>query len=254
MHGFLHEKYAQLLLDHEGIIIPETGTTSLSPTTAKNQLHKCDAPTIELGGYVVCEGCGLVLEVDMIEKDPPARRYHRLYRHEGTSVWLGSDEDSYIPMKRFYKPLTHFRQHLRAYLFARSIPIPDDVIVHMKERVDIMGKDAYIRVKAELKSIKHQELYRDIFTIIYRLGGVKPTISPEQIDSMCNYFKRWYFHYNRMNRFGKHNCPSVHMLLDIILKEFGHTPYYFIPSLKSAKLRQRVREIYDQVKWCLSQS
>lgn len=248
----IHEKYAELLADYLGYdTIPENNILNQIPVKS---VHPCIAPTIEHGGYLVCEMCGFVLQIDMIEKNPPTRRNHRLYRHEGTSAWLGADEDSYIAVKRFYKPLTHFRQHLRAYLYARSIAIPDDVISHIQCHVDIMAKDAYHLVKTELKKINHQALYRDIFTIIYRLGGHKPDISPEQIDCMCNYFKRWYYHFNKLNRFGKHNCPSVHMLMDIILREFGHTPYYYIPTLKSAKLRHRVVEIYESVKWYLSQA
>lgn len=210
--------------------------------------HGCDAPTIETyEGYTVCEGCGLVLKTDQIEKDPPQYRNRRAYRHEG-SQWLGGDEDSYMPRKRFYKSLTQFRQYLRAYLFARSVDLPEDMMIHLRINVSIDSRDAYTQVKRELKKLKRQKFYKDAFTIIYALGGIKPQVSPETVDAMCNYFKRWFFHFNSIGRYGRHNTPSILMMVDIILREFDHEPYYYIPTLKSQKLRERVLQIYDEVK------
>lgn len=240
--------YADLLASELDIhVAPEQVINQLP---AAPPTHPCAAPTIETReGYEVCEACGLVLRTDMIEREPPQYRQRRQYRHEG-SAWLGDNEDSYMPRKRFYKPLTHFRQHLRSYLYARNVDLPDDIMTHLRTTVNVNERAAYNVVKSELKRLGAQRYYKDVFTIIYALGGHKPQISPEQVDSMCNYFRRWYYNFNRLERFGKHNTPSIYMLMEIILREFGHEPYYYIPSLKSDKLRARVLKIYDEVK-CL---
>lgn len=240
--------YAELLQSELDICVAQDDIKIES--VAMPEAHACEAPTIETReGYEVCEACGLVLKVDMIEREPPQYRTRRQYRHEG-SAWLGGDEDSYMPRKRFYKPLTHFRQHLRSYLFARNVDLPAKIMRRLRTRVNVDERDAYCQVKAELKRMGAQRYYKDVFTIVYALGGRKPQVSPEQVDSMCNYFRRWYYNFNRLERFGKHNTPSIYMLMEIILREFGHEPYYYIPSLKSEKLRARVLQIYDEVK-CL---
>lgn len=243
----MNEVYADLLASELDIAVP-TSDIIRNKKIDNEREHACDAPSIETReGYVVCEACGLVLKTDMIEKEPPQYRNRRMYRHEGNQ-WLGNDEDSYMPRKRFYKPLTHFRQHLRSYLFARNVDLPEDMMRHLRQTIHINDRDAYNQVKVQLKLLGKQRFYKDVFTIIYALGGQKPQVSPEQVDSMCNYFKRWYYNFNQKARFGKHNTPSIYMLMDIILREFGHTPYYYIPTLKSEKLRERVLNIYDQVK------
>lgn len=241
--------YADLLKNELDISVPAEDI--VEEEKKEDARHACNAPTIETReGYEVCEACGLVLRTDMLEKEPPQYRSRRQYRHEG-SAWLGGDEDSYMPRKRFYKPLTHFRQHLRSYLYARNVNLPDERIMnHLRATVRVLDKSAYYLVKKELKKLGAQRYYKDVFTIIYALGGHKPQVSPEQVDSMCHYFKRWYYNFNQLERFGKHNTPSIYMLMEIILREFGHEPYYFIPTLKSEKLRARVLRIYDEVK-CL---
>ncbi len=244
----MNKVYAQLLAEELDIEVPPTDI--ITTMEIKEKIHPCQAPSIlTREGYEVCEACGLVLRTDMIEREPPQYRARRQYRHEGAQ-WLGGDEDSYMPRKRFYKPLTHFRQHLRSYLFARNVDLPIEIMDHLRKNVDVDDRNAYHIVKGELKKLGAQRYYKDVFTIIYALGGRKPQISPEQVDSMCNYFKRWYYNFNQLERFGKHNTPSIYMLMEIILREFEHQPYYFIPSLKSDKLRARVLRIYDDVK-CL---
>lgn len=212
-------------------------------------IHGCNAPVYVRNGYAVCDACGLVLANEMIDIQPSQYKHSKQYRHEGEK-WLGADEDSYVARRRFYKPITHFRQHLRSYLYARDIKIPVSVLQELRQVIDVNDRNAYTQVKKELKRLKQPKLYKDIFDIIYMLGGRKPQITPEQVDLMCNYFARWWYQYNVLERFGAHNTPSMFMLLDIILKEFGHEPYYFIPKLKNGKLRDRVYEIYEKVKCC----
>lgn len=244
--------YASLLHSELNITVPADDIIEQKKVDDSiHARHTCPpaTPTVETyEGYTVCEACGLVLKTDRIERDPPQYKSRRLYRHEGASAWLGGDEDSYMPRKRFYKPLTHFRQHLRSYLYARNVDLPAAMMAHLRRTVDVDDRDAYALVKRELKALGMQRYYKDVFTIIYALGGRKPQVSPEQVESMCNYFKRWYYNFNLLNRFGKHNTPSIHMLMDIILREFAHEPYYYIPSLKSERLRARVLRIYDEVK------
>jgi hypothetical protein len=242
----MEEKYAELLRELD---IP-VDNADIIRREPEPKVHKCKyegAEPVESGVYTVCDGCGLVLAVDMIEHEPPQFKQRRLYRHEDSRC-LGADEDSYMPRRRFYKPLTHFRQHLRAYLYAGSCNLDAKVVEHMRKNVDVEDRNAYQLVKQELKKLGLQKHYRDVFSIIYSIGGRKPDVTAAQAESMCYYFKRWCYHYNQQDRFGKHNTPSIYMLLDIILKEYGHEPYYYIPTLKSDKLRERVLDIYDQVK------
>lgn len=244
----MNEAYISLLGDI-GIHVEQKTVVEPAAQEPVEFSHECRGEWFpeESNSYIVCSLCGLVLStLPSIDMDN-SQRHRRMYRHENPR-WLGLDEDSYMPRRRYYNPITHFRQHLRCYMSTRITDIPSDIMSHMQLKIDITRRDCYHKVKLELKKMNRQEYYKDIFSIIYALGAPRPAITPEQMDAMCNYFKRWYHHFNTQSRFGGHNTPSMHMLLNIIMKEFGHEPYYDMPMLKSEKLRSRVYTIYEDVK------
>ena len=115
--------------------------------------------------------------------------------------------------------------------------------------VDVNDKDAYFIVQRQLKSMKLNSLYKEIFTIIYRKGGHNPKIDHEIFEKCITEFKILMYHFLRNKEmWGRHSMPSIYMMMDILLRENGHVPFYNIPKLKDLILREKVVSIYKDLK------
>ena len=115
--------------------------------------------------------------------------------------------------------------------------------------LDVTDKNSYFIVQKQLKARGLNSLYKEIFTIIYRKGGVNPKVSYEVFEKCIAEFKILMYHFIRNKEiWGRHSMPSIYMMMDILLKENGHTPYYNIPKLKDDILREKVVSIYKDLK------
>lgn len=161
---------------------------------------------------------------------------------------LGSQNTITIYKKRFYKPITHFKEHLRRYMGARFTQLPEDLLEKLRG-IDPEDVNMYFEVRSRLKALKLNKYYKDIFMIMYQLGGKNPQLDHGLYEQCITDFK-WLMQHFMKNRsqWGRHSMPSNYVLLEILLRKNGHTPYYNLPTLKDSVLRAKVYEIYDQLK------
>jgi hypothetical protein len=183
------------------------------------------------GENAYCMSCGLCMKNRFMELD-----YVRLK----TGV--------YYTKKRFYAPLTHFKEHLRRYMGARFTEIPQQVLDGIKD-LNFQHADAYFQVKARLKAMKMSKLYKEIFTLIYINGGRRPNIDNQTYEKCVADFKVIMQKFLGIRGdYQRHSMPCNYMLLDMLLRQNGHEPYYLFPYLKNDKCRDRVMEIYSDLK------
>lgn len=257
------EIYSELLQEHMNI------TINLPKVPLKQQpnILKCCGP-IELNekeGNYACIKCGLVKDMYYIVNEEEPCKYNH-----GEPVGMHT---SYSYNKyREYKPLTHFREHLRRYAGQRFAVFPAELIKDVKDYVDPLSPDAFHQVKHQLKQLgqkkynvkvydkqmrrwdmkqyKPQKFYKDIFSLIYELGGIQPNLHTIDLNAMFSMYKAICYQFRQMkikNSVSRKNMPSHYMLLDLMLRQYGHTPYYNIPELKDKDLRNSVLTIFNKL-------
>lgn len=219
------------------------------PTQYDNYPFKCcyyqSIVTDKYNECYYCNECGLCMKEKVIVYQQPT------YSNNISSFYfqkpLGSTNTITFYRKRFYKPLTHFKEHLRRYMGSRFTNIPHDLISKLKD-VDVENVNAYFLIKAKMKSLGLNKYYKEIFMIIYQLGGVRPYIDNVLYEQCVADFQKLMFHFIKgRNEWKRHSMPSMYMVLDILLRKNGHTPYYTIPCLKDDQLRERVYKIYNEL-------
>lgn len=78
--------------------------------------------------------------------------------------------------KRFYQPLTHFRDLLRRYQGNGDVT-PHDNIARLIGPVNLQDRWLYYTIKGKLKALGCQRFYKSIFQIIHAIGGKRCTIT-----------------------------------------------------------------------------
>lgn len=115
-----------------------------------------------------------------------------------------------------------------------------------------MDPMAYFAVKQILKQERMSRHYRSIFTILYKCGGVRPRL--HHVRNAQEFYARCvqtytqmahYFYRSAAHTMRRTSMPSTYMLLDLIMREHGHEPYYFIPQLQDENLRNAVLTFYS---------
>jgi hypothetical protein len=162
---------------------------------------------------------------------------------------MGSQSCMYFEKKRFYKPVTHFKEHLRRYMGARFTVLPEDMMTKLKAmQLDMMDRDAYLHVRQALKHLKYSKYYKEIFTIIYILGGVKPKLSDQIYHQCIHVFTKLMQSFERLKlEMKRHSMPSNYVCLDKLLRHFDHEPYYNMPTLKDQRLLQQAEEMIGKL-------
>lgn len=199
-----------------------------------------------------CWNCGRVLEIQKIvnEEEPTFT----------PGVPLGAQSQySPIKKKRVYKRLTHFKEHVRRFLGklsltfllgARFTPLPENILTAISKEVDIMSRDCYHQVKSALKKIGCPKLYKEIFTIIYKLGGIKSKV--QDVNTLYQMYTEFDYYYEQSRKTGnitRRNGVSFYMVLDLFLKELGYPSYYYLPYLKNEELQREVLRIISQLRY-----
>lgn len=121
-----------------------------------------------------------------------------------------------------------------------------EVIATLKD-VDISKPDTYHTIQKLLRENGMRKMYKEIFTFIYELGGVRPYVDNQLFDDCVTDFKWLSFKFQRMKRYGdttRKNMPSMYVLMDLLLRKNGHVPYYDIPRLKDKHLQTQVMKMY----------
>lgn len=250
----MHAAYYELLEEY-GIALEKPAEEPVSLWLD----NKCCGPIYlnSREGEEYCSGCGKVVERYVY--DPVENEYPQF----GEPV--GSVGHGYMVKYRPYKPLTHFRDHLRRYCGQKFVEIPEELLDRVRNtEPDVMDKNAYFRIEKELKKIRNEEFtlsvynkemrrhetrkvygrnyYKHIFEIIYKLGGRQPRVG--NVRDIISAYERMVYRFSQRKVFTeRHSMPSHFMVLDILLRKYGHTPYYVLPKLKDVKSREKVQNI-----------
>lgn len=214
-------------------------------------------------GNYSCLHCGLV-------KDPYYIVQEEEPQYPNSQLPLGCKSQYTYNRPRYYTPVTHFREHVRRYLGARFTAIPEQLLEDLRYRnIPILDIDAFQLVKTALHSLRHHtysitsfntktkffetkhvkstSFYKDIFLIIYELGGKRPRFT--QLNEIYQKYRELvYFFNNSKQNLNRRNMPCNYMLLDILLRELGHEPYYKLPYLKNQELQMKVVDIFKQLR------
>lgn len=245
-------QYAELLKESTGIDITQADEVQRKPEDKPPEpvVYQCcgkwayEVAALNRESMLTCWECGKVLEmkfVYILQEDE--------YGDDGKPLGSKSQYGP-TPKKRIYKRITHFREHVRRYVGARFTDIPAEVIESLKQNKDIDVEDpnCYEQVKKALKQLKKPKLYKEIFTIIYELGGRPPKIDNIILDLYDN-FKAFDYYYEQFRKeTGRKNGISYYIVLDIILKEMGYESYYYLPYLKDEELRGKVLDIFSRIR------
>lgn len=228
----LADIYYELLAD-AGIAVERPTVESQSSNVHTSPLQCCSSPCIihgARGEYPYCYYCGKCV-------------VERVYEADFTRI----RSSVMIERKRFYDPLTHFKEHIRRYMGARFTNIAQSILDSTSD-IDVDDPNAYFLVKAKLKELKQSRLYKEIFTIIYHHGGHRPNIDDDMYNQCIEEFRQLKQRFmSRRGEYSRHSMPSMYMLLDLILHRVGHYPYYRIPYLQNEECRKRVLEIYSDL-------
>lgn len=209
----------------------------------------CNGDTcVNSEAYTVCMDCGKCL--------PDAPKQFVFYMNnydagqEGCSFFKRDSKRNsgvQLPAKRrYYQSKIHFMTHLKRYLdlVTSGDPVPAGLIRELD--VDVNDEMAYFHVRDLLKKRKLGKHYKDIFTIIYQRGGVRPDLSGAQLEMVERHIKsiQTFFYANR-HRWRKKSMPCVPWLLERLLIACGHKPYYCLHMLKSEPLQKEAENFYD---------
>lgn len=232
--------YRQLLYEHGIDVTPpppsKAATTIMSPRMCCNQ-----EVTDERAGHMICWRCGKVND-------------HYVYRNDH---WMTHpDSQGRRPncgvtfrKKRPYVTRIHFWTHFKKYIGAQSMPIggfPEDLLADLRQRFNVAERNVYSKIKEYLKKRRMNHMYKYIWKLIYVLGGRQPQLESETYAKIRQEFVNiQHYFYSVYDRSRRHNIKSVSMLLELLLKQVGHDPYYHFPQLKNTLLRQEAFDFYD---------
>jgi hypothetical protein len=199
--------------------------------------------------FTVCWSCGKVI-ADAVKQfifyaptmDTDCTYYNGGGRHRhNTGVQLPAK-------KRYYQSKIHFTTHLKRYLNQSTSPddVPGELVDNVKAIVDVNDRNAYSDVRECLKRWKLGRHYKDIFHIIYRAGGKQPELQADQLqrlDRSINSIQTYF--YTKRTNLGKKSMPCVPWLLEQLLIQCGHQPYYYLHTLKAAALQVEAEKFYE---------
>lgn len=182
-------------------------------------------------GYLVCDICGLVKERYLNNEYIPETIF--------TSS-TGLNPGFHYQVKRFYKPLNHFREHLRRYMGSRHSSMDLALLTF-----DPKDRDAFHTIKSQLKQLKLVQEYKNIWSIIYALGGKKPDLSNEQFHTILRYFYKFIHNFTKLKTQRK-SVPSHEMILHQIFLLIDYEPFYHLPIVQSISIRAEIEIILTQ--------
>ena len=128
------------------------------------------------------------------------------------------------------------------------IPFPPVLLKLLRDECKLQDRDAYFNVRKILKKYKYNKYYKDTFQLIYEAGGKRPQLSHQDFDNCVRRFMMFQSKFIRFREnYHRHNLPCYYMILELILKQTGHEPFYHFPHLKDNYLEQKIFEIFSDV-------
>lgn len=184
-------------------------------------------------GYWTCIDCGKVK--------------HRLldeYEYSGVfSKHSGVNPGHNYVAFRFYKPINHFREHLRRFMGSRRCPID----ISLFQDLNIQDEKSYYHVRDRLKLLKIKNQNKNIWSIIYALGGKFPILDSYTFQKIIAMFMKFNSNYSKYQGQRK-SVVSHDMILTAIFKKVGYKSYYELPVIKNEKNKNNILLI---IKECL---
>jgi hypothetical protein len=234
------------LLEEAGIIQP----TFQDLPSSVVKYTCCDELGDNKDGDLVCWGCGKVLST--------GSNKYTFYMPRGSysdgALSTFSNQSNNIgvqmaPKKRFYSPRIHLMNHLKRYLnmSCGTDTIPDTLLTEVRRQVDVHNdRYAYSKVREYLTKTKNVQYYPHVFHIIYQCGGTVPELSPKQMQRLERLIRALidYF-FSIREEMGKNSIPCVPAMLEKLLHQCGHYPFYHLHTLKSEKLMKTAQDFYD---------
>lgn len=163
---------------------------------------------------------------------------------------LGLNNGYVFVSPRFYKPISHFREHLRRYMGANNVNLTKNQLDLLKSELDETDPKAYMILKDLLKKNNLPRQYKNIWSILYQLGGKIPDLTNNQFHGCLNLFKKFLIIFDKHKQLWKRkSIPSHYMLLNEFLVLVNHEKYYEFPVLKNEHLKKNVEFILNK---CLS--
>jgi len=207
------------------------------PYPEKNVLSCCpDAEFPIQDGFYVCNVCGLVKE-QVLEFEQPYANFGEL---------VGQNNGYCYKPLRHYKPINHFREHLKSFLSSHPIAFPSSLLDSLRH-IPIHQPNAFFLIRKELKKMKESTYYKHIWSLISELGGRMNVLTDQQFHQCLNLFKVFLTAF-RLDPRGRKNLPSHNMILHNILKVLKVNLYYETPGLNNEKLRKNVE---NTIRRCL---
>lgn len=200
-------------------------------------------------GAHICYQCGNTVDFNVYVFYEP---------YSKPSQPLGGGSSHFFERKRSYKSLTHFKEHLRRYMGSRFTDAKKngkgksiaEIAAELRGRIDVDDSNCYREMQRLLKQLKYRDMYKEIFVLIYELGGRRPYIDNKIFDKCVTDFMWLQSRFQRLKYVTgtvRKNMPSMYVLLDLLLKRHGHTPYYKFPYLKDDLLQQKVMELFEEL-------
>lgn len=235
----------------------------------------------ETNEVVICRTCGIVLRYQVYKFEFP-------FRNEDSSGHATSNSGRQaIPEKRRYKQITNLKFQYKQYMgwavngaapcpkynsgtkcrpirlnkckFAHKCsycegPHTGKSCKHKNWLNEIVfnrsDRNAYMAIRQQLRKRKMPWQYRNIFGIIYKLGGLYPKHSAVDGDKIivALIVIENFFHQRqkgqREGAFKKRSLGSSKMLLSSVLKMTGNEPFYRLPELKNKQANEKVNEFF----------
>lgn len=233
---------------------------------------------------IVCNQCGMILDTALYE-------FHYNFKNVGVDGKNRANSGVVVvPEKRPYKQITNLKMQYKQYmgwrinsavycesynLYAKcssvaarkcrcnhkcfhcdgshaGVKCPNPNWIE-KIEFSVDDRNAYAVVRNQLKKMNMSWQYRNIFSIIYELGGRRPAHSARDTERIIialivvqNFYNQGRVDVLRRGR-GMKKCRSLgssKMLLSAILNMLDKEPFYHIPSLKNHEAHERVLRFF----------
>lgn len=191
----------------------------------------CENDFVEDNCNVICKSCGKIVETFFDDMAPNFNDPFEL---------LGLNNGYVYIAKRFYKPINHFRDHLKRYIGGVTHNVPPNLFQEMRVKVDVLRKDAYTQIHKILKKNKLHGEYKHIWSIIIDLGGFKNDLTNQEFHTCLNLFRCFLEAFQKIEKGVRKSLPSHYMMLKCILDLMEIPIYYDIPVLKNRTLRNNI--------------
>lgn len=184
-------------------------------------------------GFWTCYDCGKV-------------KHQLLEEYEYTGVFTknsGVNPGFNYTAFRFYKPINHFREHLRRFMGSRNCTLD----LKLFEDLDVQNRQIYYHVRDRLKQLKIKNQNKNIWSIIYALGGKFPMLDSQTFQQIIGLFMKFTSNYSKYQ--GRRKSVVSHdMILTEIFKKVGYETYYQLPVIKNERNKNNILLI---IKECL---